>query len=55
MVKSNDTLVNKEDTSKETNFELLSKGTTLVSAEVDQWLHYRKVYEFWQFHRICQG
>ena len=27
----------------------------LVPAEVDQWCYYRKVYGFWQFHRIFQG
>ena len=31
MVKSNGTLINKEDTSKETNFELLSKGATFLN------------------------
>ena len=31
MVKSNVTLVNKEDTSKETNFELLYKGTKFLN------------------------
>ena len=31
MVKSNGTLVSKEDTSKETNFELLPNGTTFLN------------------------
>ena len=46
MVKSNGTLVNKEDISEETNFELLSNGTTFLNFSINS-LEFLTVYADW--------